>query len=171
MKKLILLLTIIIINSCRHNIPIAKINFNKIEKDKKADGYFDLYFSSDKELINSLKGYAYIQLDCFFKDKRIDKKDYKILTNYTLSSVGELQLISEKKSFNYIGNLFLKNNNINIGTEEVREKTKHKISELINKNDDCLSCVITAVAYMNTKERYISETMCLPNAEIKKILK
>lgn len=170
MKKLILIFIAINTLSCNHNIPIAKIEFIKIQKDKEIDDYFDLYFSSNKELINSLNDYAYIQLDCFFQNKKITKKDYKKLNNYTLSSVGELKLVSKTTDYNYIINTFFKNNGSSVSTNEERQKTKSSITELININDDCLSCVITAVALMNTKERYISDTMCLPKIEIRKVI-
>ncbi|WP_157578305.1 hypothetical protein, partial [Tenacibaculum ovolyticum] len=60
-KKYIIFVAIIsLIFYCRHqvinhNIPIANIEFVKIEKDNKLETYYDLFFTSDIELTDNLR--------------------------------------------------------------------------------------------------------------------
>ncbi len=171
MKNLILLITaIFILSSCSHNIPIANIEFTKIEKDTKSDKYYNLYFSSDIELINNLQnGYAYTRMDCFLENENFKKNDFVDFSNigYALTSVGNLKLVSKNDKYKYRISVFFDNNDTN-SKKEI--KVIPIIKELLKEKPDCLSCVISAVAFMSVKERYTSNTMCLPKSEINKVM-
>lgn len=178
-KHIVVILIISLIFYCRyrlinHSIPIANIEFVKIEKNDEYENSFFLYFSSDIELIENLKKEHNIaRVKCFFLNKSIDENDFAAYKGYQLRSVRDLILVSEMSNqYTYKIKASVKDNRSNIGSEEKTEKVMTAIAKFMNEgNLNCLSCVATSVAYMNIPKRYISKTMCLPKEELKKVMK
>ncbi|WP_422090776.1 hypothetical protein [Tenacibaculum ovolyticum] len=177
-KKYIIFISIILlIFYCRHqvlnhDIPIANIEFVKIEKDNKVEGYYDLFFTSDIELIKNLeKKHTGARVDCFFKNKKINKRYYIDYKGCLLSSVGNLK--SKTSKYNYVINTFFKRegyDNISSNLYDEEKLALKRVSNLLNKEPNCISCVVTSVGYMGMPKRYISNTMYIPKENIKKIM-
>ncbi|WP_157578239.1 hypothetical protein, partial [Tenacibaculum ovolyticum] len=171
-KKYIIFISIIsLIFYCRHqvinhNIPIANIEFVKIEKNKEHENSFFLYFSSDIELIQNLdKEHIGARVDCFFKNKKINENDYIDYKGYFLSSVGDLKLKSKTTKYNYAIKTFFKRegyDNISSNLYDEEKLVLKGVSNLLNKEPKCISCVANSIAYMNIPKRYISNTMYIP---------
>ncbi len=175
MKYIIISLFALGMFSCSHNIPIANLEFEKIVKnDKNKNSYF-LYFSSDVELLKNLHiNHNGARVECFFKGDNVEEKDFIDNHSYTLTSVNGIKTIpnpkfSEQLYYYYVKVRFVKSDN-NGSSDFLDEKNIPEISTLLSKKPNCLSCVITAVTYMNTTKRYISNTMCLPKDELKKVV-
>ncbi len=169
MKNILIALISLLFFSCNHDIPIANIEFIKIEKNNKYENSFFIYFSSDVELIENLqKEHSGLTVKCFLIDDIINKNYFSDYKGYYLQSIwDESKLINKtsKKHFYKIKARFYSD----IGNNK---KVTERVKQTINKNDiNCLSCVATSVAYMNVSNRYISNTMCLPKKEIKKVMK
>ena len=177
MKNLILLITaIFILSACSHNIPIANIEFTKIENNPKNKNSYLLYFSSDVELIdNLLDEHTGVLLRCLFKDRIINEDDFTKYDKYLLRSSRDMMLITEPSlsdSLYYYSIVirFVKSDN-NGSTDFLNKKDIPEITKLLNQKPNCLSCAVSAVAYMNITKRYVSHTMCLPKSEINKVMK
>ncbi|WP_435254390.1 hypothetical protein [Tenacibaculum sp. A30] len=175
MKNILIILISILFFSCNHDIPIANIQFIKIEKNDKYENSFFLYFKSDVELIENLqKEHLGARVDCFFKNERVNKRDYADYKGFILSSVGDLELISKKDKYTYKIKTFFEQEGIEKYSNNPIKQGEiilKKLQEDIDKQTECANCAVTAVTFMNTTKRYISNTMCLPKTEIKKVLK
>jgi len=175
-KHIILLLVISLVFYCRHkvlnhNIPIANIEFVKIEKNDEYENSFFLYFSSDIELIENLKKEhtGGLTIKCFFLDKIINENDFSDYKSYYLQSRWNKSELINKTSKEYI---YKVNAVFRDNIDSKKEKIIKGINEFINENNtNCLSCVATSVAYMNIPKRYISNTMCISKKELKKVMK
>ena len=174
MKYLLIGLLSLFMFSCSHNIPIANLEFVKIEKNNKYKNSFFLYFSSDIELIGNLeKNHDAQYLECFFKKMDINMNNFFDYKGYSLNSVMGLILISKTSNkYTYKIKTSFEDKNSNLGGIEESERVMKGVTKFMTKdNINCLSCIFTASAFMNTTSRYISNTMCLPKEEIKKVMK
>ena len=176
MKKILLISVILFtLLSCNHNIPIANLKFTKIEKDNKHDDYYNLYFSSDIELIENLKkselGSA--RFNCFFdKIQFNNQSDYNKYLGYYLRASRDIKEVSKKKSmYNYVVEVTFDKKVKDNSSYFLNKKDISNILNLLNTGDKCLNCAITSVTVLSTTKRYVSNTMCLPKSEIKKVMK
>lgn len=165
-----------------HNIPIANLEFEKIEIDSSPNlkdyHYYYVYFSSDLELIDNLQEkHIGPMLGCFFKDSNVNKKDFTDKNyKYILGAVGNIKTLSNNLSTNntyhYKAYVELRKYDKNILSEiDIDEKDLPEILELLESQESCLSCAVTAVTMLNVVKRYVSNTMCLPKEEVEKLLK
>lgn len=178
-KKYIIFISIILlIFYCRHqlinhNIPIANIEFVKMEKNKEYENSFYLYFTSDIELIENLKKeHNRARVDCFFKNKKIDENDYIDYKGFLLSSVGYLKLNSKTTKYNYVIKTFFetKKYDNSLSSADRKNIVLKGVLNLLNKDPKCISCIATAVTMYGMPKRYISNTMYIPKENIKKIM-
>lgn len=178
-RYLILILVVSLVFYCRHklvnhNIPIANIEFDKIENDKEIKGYYDLYFISNLELIENLKKNHDAQyLECFFKRMTINMNNFFNYKGFALKSVGELELVSKKSNkYTYKIETSFEDKSSNLSGGKENERVMKAITKFMNEdNDNCLSCVFTASAFMNVPKRYISNTMYIQKEELQKVLR
>ncbi len=180
MKHLLTSLILFALLSCEHNIPIANLEFNKVEKNQKYKNSYFLYFSSDIELIDNLSNkHTGARLKCFF-NRKIDDKDFTKNNGYTLSSVQDLQKItsdylpsSNSNLYHYSVKVRFTGEKEGSTAETLGEREREKepeILKLLNTKPACLNCVVTAVTFMSTTNRYVSNTMCLPKKELKNVI-
>ena len=178
-KKYIIFITIILlIFYCRHqvlnhDIPIANIEFVKIEKNIEYENSFYLYFTSDIELTDNLrKEHVNGGITCFFLNKSISKNDFSNDKGFILSSVSDLELKSKTTKYNYVVKTFFKTKiyDNNLSSVDRKNIVLKEVSNLLNKEPNCISCVATSVGYMGMPKRYISNTMYIPKENIKKIM-
>lgn len=174
MKNVLISLFAFVIFSCEHNIPIANLEFIRIEKNSKYESDYFLYFSSDIELNENLsKEHNGARLKCFFKTANITDENFKDYNKYILKSIDKIEMtsvFSNKKVNNYKTTISFKKYKKDGDSDFLKEHEISEILKLINKKTNCLSCVVTAVTFMNTTKRYISNTMCLPKNELKKAM-
>ncbi|GAA4113341.1 hypothetical protein GCM10022393_12280 [Aquimarina addita] len=167
MKYVLIITFSLLMFSCTHDIPIAHLEFIKIEKNDAYENSFFITFRSDVELINNLeKEHSGLILKCFYTDKKIDEDAFIHHKGYYLESIwGESELISNtQKGYVYKATTFVYDS---MDPDNNRSKD---IYQFTNSNVDCMSCVASSVAYMNIPNRYISETMCIPANGIKKLV-
>ncbi|WP_064967187.1 hypothetical protein [Tenacibaculum ovolyticum] len=179
-KKYIIFISIIsLIFYCRHqvinhDIPIANIEFVKIEKENGIDGYYNLFFTSDIELTDNLrKEHTGGRIDCFFKNKKIKESDYINYKGYFLSSVGDPKLKSKATKYNYVISTSFERkgyDNISSNLDDEEKLVLKGVSNLLNKDPKCISCIATAVTMYGMPKRYISNTMYIPKENIKTIM-
>lgn len=165
MKKVLILTLMFLISACNHNIPKANLEFIKIEKDNKFDNYYNLYFTSDIEIIDRLKQseLSKARFNCVFNKNKL---------NYYLRASGDLTFISNKNSiYNYFIKVKFDKKTKDNSTYFFIKEDFSNILEMLNESEDCLSCTITAVTILNVTKRYVSNTMCLPKTKIIKVMK
>lgn len=162
--RLIIFIGILALQSCNHNLPIAKIRFVRIDRENSLKGYYFLVFDSDIELKEMLsKDFTGERLSCFFL-KRNDNKliEDQIINGggLELTSVGCFEAISNK-GYRYKVNVTFRNQENNVSAGRMRNQDIEELKRLFNTYD-CISCVVNAVTFMDITNRYISETMCVP---------
>ena len=176
MKQILSLIILILsLSSCNHNIPTANITFTKIENINSQKMFYDLYFSSDIEIIENLKksklGSA--RFNCFFdKIQFNNQNDYNKYLGYYLRASGEIKEISKENSmFNYVVEVTFDKKTKDNSSYFLKKEDISNILNLLNKGNKCLSCAITSVTVLNVTKRYVSNTMCLPKSEVNKVMK
>ncbi|WP_010182765.1 hypothetical protein [Aquimarina agarilytica] len=156
--------------SCGHELPIAKIEFDKIEKTEVED-YYKLYFHSDIELVKLIgEDFNSPMIKCFLdKKKTIIKDDFVNNTAIYFKSVSDFKQLSKLDSgYIYSAETFFSNPKDN-SNKGLTTKDYDNLKQLINKLG-CVQCVVTAVTYLNTKSRYISESMCIPKEKLLEVI-
>ena len=86
MKYLTISLICLLTFGCKHHLPIAKLEFIKIEKNQEYENSYYIHFSSDIELMERLsEKYVSPKLNCFTdKPKKVNKNDFIEKNNFRL---------------------------------------------------------------------------------------
>ncbi|WP_197474478.1 hypothetical protein, partial [Tenacibaculum ovolyticum] len=112
-------------------------------------------------------------ITCFFLNKSIDENDFSNDKGYFLSSVSDLKLKSKTTKYNYVIKTSFERegyDNISRNLYDEKQVVLKGVLNLLKKEPNCISCVVTSVGYLGMPKRYISNTMYIPKENIKKIM-
>ena len=175
MRYILLVCLMCLVSCLNHNIPIANLEFKGFEKRDDGINSFFLYFSSDIELKERLnKDHIGGRFNCFFLDKKIDKEDFVNYKGYSLASLGDLELVSKTSTYNYKTRTLFELTGVDTVPGNVAVRYKNALDGAIkqlNRQPDCISCVVNAVTYFKFTKGYISNTMCVPKKDLLEIMK